>query len=268
MTRMPAEDEKTEMASGPDFGFLRPDRMPDGGPRYIETPENPYAENAPFPAEPWNTLTASFFIFLVAFWVWRLRGRYRQFPFLVSCLPILLAGGIGGTLYHALRTQRAYFLLDVIPISILGLAGGVYLAVKLWKRRGWLYLGVAVVCYFAFTAFLFLVIRPLPVWERLSVSGGTIAVNANYASLAVVVIIPLFGVLIRTRFRNVGWVVAGLTSFALAWFFRLVDQMMGLYMPMGSHWLWHSFGAAATAFLVEYFYRVEGSAKLGESRAQ
>ena len=54
-------------------------------------------------------------------------GPVRQYPFLTACMPILLAGGIGGTLYHAFRTQRAYFLLDVIPISLLGLAGAIYL---------------------------------------------------------------------------------------------------------------------------------------------
>jgi len=27
---------------------------------------------------------------------------------------------------------------------------------------------------------------------------------------------------------------------------------------MGSHWLWHTFGAVTTALLVEFFYRVEG----------
>jgi hypothetical protein len=27
---------------------------------------------------------------------------------------------------------------------------------------------------------------------------------------------------------------------------------------MGSHWLWHTFGAITTALIVEYFYLVEG----------
>jgi hypothetical protein len=29
-------------------------------------------------------------------------------------------------------------------------------------------------------------------------------------------------------------------------------------MPMGSHWLWHTFGAIATALIIEFFYLVEG----------
>ena len=85
--------------------------MPDGGPRYKETPKDPWSVPV---AEPLNAVTASLFVFIVLAWAVRLRGRYRQFTFITACMPILLAGGIGGTLYHAFRTQRSYFLLDVI----------------------------------------------------------------------------------------------------------------------------------------------------------
>ena len=39
-------------------------RMPDSGPRYTETPDDPYAPDARIPAEPWNTATASLFVVL------------------------------------------------------------------------------------------------------------------------------------------------------------------------------------------------------------
>jgi hypothetical protein len=78
--------------------------------------------------------------------------------------------------------------------------------------------------------------------------------------LAVVVLTPVGLVLVRTRFRHAGWVVAGVISFAIAWFFRLVDRdpFLVTELPMGSHWLWHTFGAITTALIVEYFYLVEG----------
>jgi len=254
---MAVADEGSEANPGPDLGFLRAGRLGDGGPRYTETPRDPSAPGAPWPAEPWNTLTATFFIVIAVWWIWRLRGRFREFPFLVGCLPILLAGGIGGTLYHSLRNARFYFYLDVIPISLLGLAGAVFLALKAWKGRGWIYLGVGLVGYVGLSALLFTVVRPMPIWQKWSIDGGTVAVNANYAALALVILIPVLGMLVRTRFRHAGWVVAGITSFAIAWFFRLVDHKLGIYLPMGSHWLWHTFGAATTALLIEYFYRVE-----------
>jgi hypothetical protein len=65
-------------------------------------------------------------------------------------------------------------------------------------------------------------------------------------------------VLVRTRFRHGAWVVAGLVSFVIAWFFRLLDWQLGVYLPMGSHWLWHTFGAITTALVIEYFSLVEG----------
>src|SRR5205823_12130378 len=92
-------------------------------------------------------------------------------------------------------------------------------------------------------------------------------INLSYASLAAVVLTPVALVLVRTRFRHGGWVVAGLVSFAVAWFFRLFDQRSGGYLPMGTHWLWHTFGAISTALVVEYFYLVEGErAGPGEPR--
>ena len=54
----------------PETDSLLSDRLADGGPRYVETPADPYAPGAPYVAEPWNAVTASFFIFIVLAWVW------------------------------------------------------------------------------------------------------------------------------------------------------------------------------------------------------
>ncbi len=226
-----------------------PERLADGGPRYLETPADPYAPDAPSVAEPFNAVTASFFILICAVWGWRLRSRYRQFPFLVCCLPILLAGGIGGTLYHASRTQLAYFLLDLIPILVLGAASSLYLAIRLGRQDGWkrvaLISGMVVAAYVFVNAMLFYVPSGIP----------TLRVSVNYASQATIIMIPVAITLWRSRFAYAGFVWAGLLSFAIALFFRFVDPYSPL--PMGTHWLWHTFGAVCTAFVIEYFYRVE-----------
>jgi hypothetical protein len=225
------------------------ERLPDGGPRYTETPPDPYALDAPPIAEPWNAVTASFFIFIVAAWAWRLRGRYRLYPFLCCCMPILLTGGIGGTLYHATRLSRIFFLLDVVPISLLGLSGAAFIAIRFWGRKRWWLVPAFALFYIAANGLFFRIVRPVDrVW----------AINLSYASLAVVVLTPIGLLLLRTRFRYGGWVVAAAISFAIAWFFRLVDLDIATYLPMGSHWLWHTFGAITTALIVEYFYLVEG----------
>jgi hypothetical protein len=287
-----------------DLAMLANADLRDRGPRYTETPADPYAADAPFVAEPWNAVTASFFVFIALAWLWRIRGRARDFPFLVMCLPILLAGGIGGTLYHGLRTRQAYFLLDVIPIQLLALAGSVFIAIGLWGHHRWLtILGIvglhlSLIFLVAFTvqpwaqinasavhatliavAFVaVLQIRPTyreKIWKIFGVLTIAFplyfatsivlfsffdvryAVNMNYAALATLVVLPIVVRLAVTKFRHGSWFVAGLVAFVMAWFFRLVDQRMGIYMPMGTHWLWHTFGAISTALVIEYFYRVE-----------
>ena len=228
------------------------ERLADGGPRYLETPADPRASSSPFVAEPFNAVTASFFVVICAVWSWRLFGRYRQFPFLVCCLPILLAGGIGGTLYHAFRTRLAYFLLDVIPIQLLGLAGSVYLAIRLGRTFGWkrvLLISLLILLAFVFVNGLLVLVPP---------TIPTLRISLNYASLAAIVLIPIVITLVRSRFAHAGFVWAGLGSFAIALFFRFVDPYSPL--PMGTHWLWHTFGAICTAFVIEYFYRVERGA--------
>jgi hypothetical protein len=234
----------------PDWALVTNGRLPDRGPRYIETPLDPYSPDAPVIAEPWNAITATFFVWIAVYWLWRLRGQYRDYPFLCCCLPILLAGGIGGTLYHATRASIVYFLLDVIPISLLGILGSLFMAHRLWGRGAWwVFLPGVIVFYLAVNQLLFRSLRP---------TNMQLTINLSYASLAIVVLTPIVLVLIRTRFRHAGWVVAGAVSFAVAWLFRLVDRDLAHVLPMGTHWLWHTFGAITTAALGEYVYRIEG----------
>lgn len=247
---MPDPTDADAPAPRPDWLLLKNGRMSDRGPLYTETPRDPFAPDAPAVAEPWNTVTASFFIALALAWAWRLRGRYRQFPFLAACLPVLLTGAVGGTLFHATRTRTAYFLLDVVPISLLGLAGSLFIAYRLWGRGSWRYFlpGVALF-YLMVNRVLFSALAPV---------SAAWSVNLSYASLALVVLSPIAVILWRTRGRHGGWVAAGVVSFAIAWCCRLIDLRVGGTLPMGSHWLWHTFGAISTAMMIQFFYKVEG----------
>ena len=218
------------------------DRLPDWGPRFIETPDT-----YPPPtliAEPWNGATAALFIVIVIIWLIRLRGRYRQFPFICCCLPILLVGGIGGTLFHALRTSPVFFLMDVIPIYFLGVLASLFL---------WFRLGPKVQHVLGMIGVLVL----LQVFGQLALPTHW-AINLSYASLALLILLPLTLLLVRTRFRHGGWVATSLVCFGIAWFCRIADaEIRPPLLPMGMHWLWHTFGACCTMALCQYVYLLE-----------
>jgi hypothetical protein len=225
---------------------LTANRAGDGGPVYTETPAEIRMQN-PYPglvAEPWNAATAFLFVLVATFWFVRLRGRLRRYPFLALSLPLLLVGGVGGTLYHGLRNWVGFFLMDVIPIYLLGLIVSIYWWVRLGPRVRHL---LSMLVVLAFLQLIGMWQLP-PHW----------AINVSYAMLAMLMLVPLSLVLVRTRGRHAGWVATALVAFAVAWFCRLADAWDDPLLPMGSHWLWHTFGAATTTALTEYVYLIEG----------
>ncbi len=220
-------------------------RLPDGGPTYVETPAD-LANFDGIVAEPWNTASAALFVVIPLVWAWVLRGRYRQRPFLTICLPILAAGGVGGVLFHGLRRFNAFFLLDVVPIYVLGFAVSIWLWIRLSPKLHHLLGMMAVLGVIQLTAHFRLPAH----W----------AINISYASIALIVLIPLAAALIRTHFRDWGWIATAMACFALAWLCRLADAtVQPPLMPMGTHWLWHTFGALTTAAVSVYIYRIEGT---------
>jgi hypothetical protein len=212
----------------------------DGGPIYLETRLDRTI------AEPWNATSALAFVVLVAVWLVRLRGRHRHWPFLTACLPVLALGGVGGVLYHAFRCSYVFFLLDVVPIAILALATSLYFWARLLPRR-W---------------YVVLVLPP-------SLMSGAIvrtdpdpwAIHPYYLVIASTILVPALLFLLWTRGRDGGWVALALACFVIALVFRSTDGWWREgWLPMGSHWLWHLFGAGATGALAEYVYRVEAQA--------
>jgi hypothetical protein len=183
-------------------------------------------------------------VLIVVFWALRLRGRLLNYPFLALSFPLLLVGGIGGTLYHGLRNWKGYFLMDVIPIYLLGLIVTIYWWIRLGPRLRHL-VGMLVVLG---------LLQLLGIW-RLPQAW---AINLSYAMLAMLILAPLSVVLARTRCRHAGWVATALVAFGVAWFCRIADYWDPPVLPMGTHWLWHTFGAITTAALTEYVFLIEG----------
>ena len=204
----------------------------DGGPRYVETPSD-LNHFSGLVAEPWNTGSAILFIIVAICWALALRGRYRDHPFLTMCLPILATGGVGGVLYHGLRAYRLFFLMDVIPIYILGLTVTIWLWIRLGPKFVHLVGLIGLLALLQLCA-LFQLPRQ---W----------AINVSYGSLAILILTPVVLALVRTRFRYAGWVYTSLACFAIAWIFRISDtEYQPPLLPMGTHWLWHVFAGLTT----------------------
>ena len=220
-------------------------RGPDGGPMYLETNLDRFI------AEPFNAVSAALFLLIVVYWLVRLRGQYRTHLFITCCLPLLLVGGIGGTVYHALRAHRVWLVMDWMPITILCIATGIYLWSKVLKRWWWALLIVPAVFVFQMLNFGLL--------RRQSIQ---LAILNTYILMGTLILAPAALVLWKTRGRHIGLVMAATVCFGLAVFSRTADAWWPQSLPMGTHFLWHVFGAAAAQFLIEYLYR------LGPGRAR
>jgi hypothetical protein len=208
----------------------------DGGPIYTET------DLSKTIVEPWNAGSALLFIGIVAYWAWQLRGRLNQFTFLAWCLPILLIGGIGGTIYHAFRIHMVWLVMDFMPILILCLASSIYLwRYALPKKLFWFVVPPFILLSFVSRFLLMRLGLPMP-----------IIINSGYALLALTIVVPVVLVLVRTNWRNGGWIASAFVAFVLAVGFRLVDPEA--WLPFGTHWLWHVFGAVSAHSMIGYLY--------------
>jgi hypothetical protein len=213
----------------------------DGGPVYAETPLHLHAGT--WLLEPWNALSSMLIVAPAIYFLIRLRGRFGANLFLTLCIPLLVAGGLGSTLFHGFRASRALLLLDVMPTMILFVAVSLYFWAKVY--RNWWVAAATMALAFAGT---WVVFEYFPVGFR---------INVGYALRGTVFFLPLLIILIRTGFQDV-WLIAGaLASFGSALLFRATDKMVTEVLPMGSHFLWHGLTGVGGFLIAEYLLRLE-----------
>ncbi len=210
-------------------------RLADNGPLYAET------VLGRFPVEPWNTASNAIFLFLIIYFAFRTKLDPRRYPFIVSCLPVLGVGMVGGTLYHATRSDPLWLVLDYLPIMILtGAASVFFWRILLGSFAKALALGVLpILCMrllFKFAA--------IPIIVRITL---------GYTLLATAVILPSILVCIQGNSRGARLLTVAVVSFIIAIFFRFADLGFGApLLPMGTHFLWHLFGGISTWGLMEF----------------
>lgn len=215
---------------------------PDGGMLYTET------NMAQLFPEPLNAITSGFFLAIALYWTFKMKGKFKSNPFLTYCLVLLYIGGIGGTVYHALRQWSVFIMMDWMPIMLLCVSAGVYFLAQSTK---WYYAVLMVLGYVG----LQFSIRNL-----LSADNVHLFVNINYALMALLVLLPVLKYLIYTQWKAGRWVGYALLSFALALTFRIADKWE--WLSFGTHFLWHSFGAIATFCMFNYIYLTQNKKEL------
>lgn len=70
------------------------------------------------------------------------------------------------------------------------------------------------------------------------------------------IVLPLMLLLWRLHWQNSGLVFGALLAFGIAIGFRVYDKYTTL--SIGTHFLWHTFGAIATSLMFVFIYRING----------
>ena len=207
----------------------------DSGPIYQETLAGR------LPVEPFNTFSNIFFLIIILYFSFRVYTDYRKHRFLAWSLPVLSLGFIGGTVYHATRSHDIWMYMDWLPIVILCLSVSIYYIFKLNISR-FLRIGFILTVLFLVLGVQFL---PLPQHENTSI---------GYIATAIGLLLPIVTYFITTKSVHWFYVLLAFLSFGIAISFRVLDNFMYI-LPMGTHWLWHSFGALSVFFLMNFIYK-------------
>lgn len=208
----------------------------DGGQVYAET------DMSRIIVEPWNAVSSLFILLPALYWGYKLRGRYKEFPFITFCIPLLFLGGLGSTLFHAFRSSGYLLLLDVTPTAILTLSLAIYFWYKVLPSWWWV---VPVV----------VVAVGLRVWAWNSLYGQE-RINASYLFSGTFLFIPTLILLFKTRLEYSGYIFFSLGCFVLALVFRKTDTIEQNLLPMGTHFMWHILTGVGAFFLAEYLYKL------------
>jgi hypothetical protein len=213
-------------------------RLPDGGPVYHET------DLDQFIVEPWNALSSLTFLIPVIYLLFRLRGRYREYPFLMYwAAPLMTIGGLGSAIYHAFRVSKFFLFMDVIPIALLTLSVSIYFWNKILPHWGYIVLIIGGSILIRFLAFGYL--------------EGSPAINLSYFITGLMIFLPAVIFLFKTDFYQIKDLIFSAIFLIAALFFRYADDWETQFFIAGTHWLWHIFTSAGAFSLAVYLIKIK-----------
>lgn len=160
---------------------LQTDRLSDGGPIYHET------DLSHFIAEPWNAVSSLIIALPAIYFLWKLRGQYSNYKFVIYfCAPLLILNGLGSTLFHAFRAHTFFLVLDVAPVAVLTLGLSIWFLYRLLKN--WIGVSLVVVGLFALRIFILMFFK------------GSDAINVMYFFTGTIIFVPGLLVVIQSKY--------------------------------------------------------------------
>lgn len=209
----------------------------DWGPIYKETIYGRW------PVEPWNTATTLFFLVFVVYWSWKIKDHWRNHLLLAICLPVIFVGFVGGFLYHSFRDNKVWLLMDWGPIMLTALICCTYYwrtLVSTWK--------LSLLLTFAPLPFVLIVLK--------SILPQYLFMSLGYPLLASLVLAPLFISLRKENWREFKYLFYAIVCVSLAITLRFLDKTSVMdFLPMGSHFLWHTLGALTCHYFAKFNFR-------------
>lgn len=207
----------------------------DGGQLYKETDfSRPIVE-------PWNAVSSLAILLPAVYWAIKIKHKYRQFPFLSLCLPLLFLGGLGSTLFHALRNHRLWLILDITPSALLTLLLALFFWIKVLPKK-WLAIPLLLVVF----------LLRMAVWRIFPTHMG---INIAYGLSGVAFFVPILLLLQRNKWQGLLPISLSILFLIASLFFRQLEQRAPDLLPMGTHFLWHIFSGVGAYFLGLFLYQ-------------
>ncbi len=197
--------------------------------------------------EPWNAYSSLFFLVPVIFWIFKLRGQYRENWVIVLTLPFLMLNGIGSTFYHAYRAYNFFLFLDFMPAIVICIIVATYFWTKILGKWYW---GLLIILSAYFIAGLAI--------NLLAPIFGRAAGNMGYLIIGIAFLLPAILLLFKTNYYRWELILISIFLLALAITFRSLDyptpNPLPNLLPQGTHFLWHIFSALSVFSLGYYIY--------------
>lgn len=211
-------------------------RLQDGGPIYTET------NIGQFIVEPWNALSSILIVLPAIYWLFRIGKDFRDYKFLIYCIPLMILGGTGSTLFHAFRASSFFLVMDILPTAILTLSITIYFWIKVFKHWWYILFIILPTIILRFWIFSFANLTEF------------MAINLSYIMTGILIGLPLIFIQIKSRFYKITEVIMAILLFSGAIVFRGLDSKEITFLPMGTHFLWHALTGFGAYFILSYLY--------------